>query len=111
MVDAVEPKKWLFCELAGYPINDPTVDEYMGRMGRGIDTYGGAAYREPLAQIEANITAMKLQMQALRVPDISYTSANSNNTPVFDQEVIAGPVNSVLSKATYLSNSIAQLSG
>src|SRR5438552_14370340 len=60
LVDAVEPKKWLFCELAGYPINDPTVDEYMGRMGRGIDTYGGAAYREPLAQIEANITAMKL---------------------------------------------------
>ena len=111
LVDAEELKKWLLCELTGYPMPDPTVDEYMRSMGRGINTYDSEAYRAPLAQIEANITFMKLQMQALRVPDISYSSANPENWASSDQMIISAPIDNVIKKATSLSNLIVQLSG
>jgi|SRR5215813_7260490 len=111
LVDAEELKKWLLCELTGYPMHDPTVDEYMRSMGGGINTYDPEAYRAPLAQIEAKITAMKLQMQALRVPDVSYSSANPENWALSDQMIISAPIDNVIKKATSLSNLMGRLSG
>jgi hypothetical protein len=110
LVEAHQERTWLGYELAGYPKNDPTVDEYMGRVGRGIDTYGPSAYREPLAQIEASIAALKIQMQTLRIPDVSYSSPNENQAGN-DYMIIQAPVNSAIQKGAELSNLLGQLAG
>jgi hypothetical protein len=111
LVDADEQTKWLSYELSGYPFADPTVIEFMERMGRGVDTSEQSAYREPLAQIEESIKALKLQMQGLRIPDVSYTSSNTNTILELEQSIISSPVDKVLDKSAYLRISIGQLYG
>src|SRR6266852_2409137 len=60
LVDAEEQRKWLAYELVGY-VNNPHCIKYMAMMGRLSDTKAQQGYWEPLAQIEATISAMKLQ--------------------------------------------------
>ncbi len=50
-------------------------------------------------------------MQTLRVPDVSYSSANPESWPILDQATLSTPVNAVINKAASLSNQIGQLSG
>jgi hypothetical protein len=109
--DAEKERKWLGYELSGYPSNDPIALEYMGLMGRWTDFDKKTGYWIPLAQIEANIAAMKIQMQTLRVPDVSYSSSNPNNGPGSDWATISTPINTVVKKGAELSVLIGQLGG
>src|SRR5713226_5165450 len=87
LVDAEEQRKWLAYELVGY-VNNPHCIKYMAMMGRPTDTQAQQGYWEPLAQIETNISAMKLQMQTLRIPDVSYHPANPNPGPFIISDMI-----------------------
>jgi len=78
--DAEYEQMWLVYELAGYPHDNPNpvALEYMGIIRRWTDYGLREGYRMPLAEIEATIAALKMQMQTLRIPDVSYSSSNQD---------------------------------
>jgi hypothetical protein len=111
LADAPKEHQWLAFELGGYPSNDPVALEYMGLMGRWTNFDKKIGYRMPLAQIEANISAIKIQMQTLRAPDVSYSPSNPENWATADWMTLKAPVDSVIQKGAELSGLIGQLSG
>ena len=80
-------------------------------MGRWTDYEKKLGYWYPLAQVEANISSMKLRLQTLRVPDISYAPSNPHNWSIGDQVTITAPVMTVLNAQQSINNDIVQLCG
>jgi hypothetical protein len=111
LVDAHQERQWLGYELGGYPFPDPLALEYMGLMGRWTDFDKKIGYWMPLAQIEANIAAFKIQMQTLRIPDVSYNPSNPGSFAMLDKEAISAPGHAVIIKGAELSDLIGKLSG
>jgi hypothetical protein len=71
-------QEWLGYELRGYPAplaQYPVAWAYMNATGR---VQGAVFHYGPLAQQEANVGILKLKLQALRVPDVSYSVASAN---------------------------------
>ena len=111
--DAEYEQMWLVYELAGYPHDNPNpvALEYMGLIKRWTNYEKKIGYWMPLAQVEANIATIKIQMQTLRVPDVSYSPSNPNNWATSDWMTLSEPVKSVIQKGAELSTLVAQLSG
>jgi hypothetical protein len=54
---------------------------------------------------------MQLRLQALRIPDISYSPANPHNLSYSDKATISTPVITVIKESREVQQTIAQLSG
>jgi len=109
--DAEKELMWFAYELAGYAHDDPVALEYMGLMERWTDYEKKLGWWMPLAQIETTIAAIKIQMQTLRVPDVSYSPSNPHSWPTSDFMILSEPINSVIQKGAELSHLIGQLGG
>ena len=106
-------QKWLGYELGGFESasDDAVALDYMGWTGRWTNKEKKQGWLIPLAQIEANIAAIKIQMQTLRVPDVSYSPSNPKNWSASDYQTLSAPVSSVITKGAELSTLIGKLSG
>jgi len=62
-------QRWLSYEMGGYNSRDQISLEFMSRTGRWSNYDQKKGYWEPLAQQEASIQALKIELQSLRVPD------------------------------------------
>lgn len=71
-----EVQKWLGYERGGYISTDSLSLKYVGLTGRWINREKGLAYWGPLAAQESSIATYRAQLNALRVPDVSLSSAN-----------------------------------
>jgi hypothetical protein len=106
-----ETQTWIASEVVGYESTNPICIKYMGIMGRWTDYEKKLGYWFPLAQVEANIMTMKLRLQSLRVPDISYAPSNPNNWSIGDMGTVTAPVTAVLNEARSINDAIGKLSG
>jgi hypothetical protein len=111
LVDAEKPKQWLAYELGGYPVHDEVAYVYMGSMGRWIDYDKKIGYWIPLAQIEASTETVKLQLQMLRVPDVSYSPGDAHQAFRADSLTLSAPVNAVIKKSEELYRIASQCHG
>jgi hypothetical protein len=109
-------RKWLYFELFGY-INSEEGRKYMSMMGRWTEKPKDLGYWMPLAAINGTIAAMQTQIQQPQVPNVqvSLSSANpSEYVTSIGGSNAAGlsiPINAVLTRLNYLTNSITTLSG
>jgi len=71
-------RAWLRFELMGYVSNDSVSHRYMTMTGRWTDYAKGMGYWYSLPEIDSRILASKLQIQQLRVPDITYAPSSAN---------------------------------
>lgn len=112
LVGSTKVRRWLEFEMVGYNAEDPVALEYMGHTGRWTDRGQNLGYWGPLAQQDASIVALKLRLQTLRVPDISYSISSAN--PNEWVTVGAGPptdaVTSVVNESRSLTSAISQMS-
>jgi hypothetical protein len=109
LAGADEIEEWLAYEKAGYNGTEALSLKYVSLTGRWIDRDKAIAYWGPLAQQEAAIAALQAKLQALRVPDISLSTANAN--PIVNVGLSAtSAVNSVLAEARTAANAITQIS-
>jgi len=60
-----EDQEWLGLELVGYNNDSPVAQKYMDLTGRWVDPSENKAYWGPLAQHDATLDALKLQMSTL----------------------------------------------
>ncbi len=117
LVDATEIRRWLHCELNGYPANDPLALKYMDRTGRWTEKEKGIGFWIPLAEINGHLKAMELELQRLEVPDIHYAPSSSN-----PNEFVGGfgginittatrPASDALNRMKTITKDVALLSG
>lgn len=62
-------QRWLSYEIGGYNPRDKISLEFMSLTGRWSNYDQKKGYWEPLAQQEASIQALKIELQSVRVPD------------------------------------------
>ncbi len=72
-------QRWLSYEMGGYNSRDQISLEFMSRTGRWSNYAEKKGYWEPLAQQEASIQALKIELQSIRVPDGTNAMAIINN--------------------------------
>jgi len=111
-----ETRKWIVYELAGYVADDPIADEYMEYLGRYTDREKKLGYWGPLAEIDATLSTWQLRLQALRIPDVSYSISSANPNEFVTGFTPAGaettaPVKAVLDEARSLSDAIQTFAG
>jgi hypothetical protein len=116
-----EPKllRWVNAEILGYSLADEVAVEYMGYTGRWVNRAARTGIYQPLAQIEAQISALSLQLQMLRVPDVSFSIHSANPSEhvtlgAFGTGHAPDPakaVNTVVSQAQSLTTTIGTLAG
>lgn len=109
-----EVRQWLSHEMIGYS-DSPILVKYGRLTGRLTDESKKWGHWGPLAEIESSLVTSRLRLQALRVPDVSYSvsSANPNEhvTGWMGANVSAAttaPVNAVIAESKSLSNDIRQ---
>ena len=118
LTESAQILEWLGYELRGYPpgpyVTLPVAWTYINATAR-LRT--GQNYLGPLATQEAEAAAMKLKLQALRVPDVSYSLASANPhehvsglfqpTPA---ATLAGPMNNAITAINLATNHLAIVS-
>jgi hypothetical protein len=72
-------QRWLSYEMGGYNSRDQISLEFMSRTGRWSNYAEKKGYWEPLAQQEASIQALKIELQSIRVPDGTNAMGIINN--------------------------------
>lgn len=90
-----ETQEWLEFEMSG---EGDKREQYMTMTGRWTDYKEKRGYRYPLAQIEAMIAAMELDLKGTQVPALSGDS-------------MYGTARNIMNKATNVRNFIGQLNG
>ena len=115
LTDSFEVRQWLVFEMLGFNGSDPVALKYMTHTGRWTNYERKLGYWGPLAQQEAEIAALKLQLQSLRVPDINYSlsSANPNEWVGglgYNRESISSIVTSVINESRSLVSTLSQIS-
>ena len=89
-------QRWLSYEMGGYNSQDKISLEFMSRTGRWSNYEQKKGYWGPLAQQEASIQALKIELQSVRVPD----GTNAYNI-----------INHILNKTSSITQQIQILSG
>jgi hypothetical protein len=72
-------QRWLSYEIGGYNSRDHISLEFMSRTGRWSNYDQKKGYWEPLAQQEASIQALRIELQSVRVPDGTNAMGIINN--------------------------------
>ncbi len=117
LVGNSEIQQWLNFELAGYPGNDPTSLKFMTLTGRLTDRDKKLGYWFPLAQIDAQITMNKMQLQQMKIPDVTFAPSSSNPNEwvvgYLGQNVTTAtsPINNVLQNLNALNSYVVTQSG
>ncbi|MEO7512473.1 MAG: hypothetical protein ABIZ91_12005 [Gemmatimonadaceae bacterium] len=106
---------WLRWEVSGYP-NAPQSKAAMVRFGRLLNLEATIGYWQPLAGVLGAARTMEIELQSLRIPDVTFapTSANPNEIVTgfagAHVSTAAKPVSDVLSRRQNLSTAITNLS-
>ena len=69
-----ETQEWLSYELSGF-YDTPVGRAYMGYTGRWLDETKEGYFGSLAVQV-ANLKALEIELQALRIPDVSVSSSN-----------------------------------
>lgn len=88
--------KYLGFELYGFPAINEDVETWGTWVGRFTDYVKKLGYWEPLSVIYAKLLSAQEQLQALRIPDLSYAPHSSNRY----EYVVGGLLNPVASGIT-----------
>jgi hypothetical protein len=78
LTESEEIREWLTYELYGYPASGDVFDKYMKLTGRWVKKEGKRGHIQSLAGIESFIKTSTLELQVMRIPDLSISSANPN---------------------------------
>lgn len=93
-----EVRQWLNLEMGGYNSTGPVSLKYMGQTGRWISRAENKGYWGPLAQQEARIDALKVQL-------------TSFTTQGLGGDVAIGAINTVSRNATAVAHELSRISG
>lgn len=111
-------QQWLALELGGYVFDEGgRAAKYADSVGRWIDRVKKWGYWWPLAEIEARIAALQVELRQCRVPDVqlNLSSANPNEYVTgfggSTAQQVSTPVNKVLNWMETTSKEIHALTG
>jgi hypothetical protein len=112
LIEDQETRLWLGYELSGFRTGDPVSLEYMDLTGRWVNKEKKLGYWQSLAQIDAQISTSKLQIQQLNIPNVTFAPSSSNPYEVVSLNVASTtePIKQVLQNLTDLNSAIARLS-
>lgn len=111
-----ETRDWLWYEMMGYDSLSATAKKYMGLTGRWTDQQKNLGYWGPLSAQEATIDSWRLELQGLRIPDVSYSVSSANPheyvtglLPRVGAEAVTGAVDKVIAQARQTAAGLIQV--
>ena len=115
ITNAERIQKFLEYEIFGYPGDDDAL-EIASKLGRVTDREAKLGFWGPLTAISDEIDAARVQLQQLRIPDVTWAPHTKNEydhvgRSMFGQDPVTAAIGNVINQQNGLRQTIATYSG